>query len=119
MIRAILAAACLLLAACGGFDLPSPAAAPAPLAATTIDEKALGATLLAYEGVLQLVDQRLSAGDLRGAKAAAVSRQLEVAWSAIAAARAARAAGSATDYLTALRQAQLAVTAAQSALKGK
>lgn len=123
MTRILTLLACLLLAACGPATLahiadgfaPPP---PAPLAATTIDEKALTVAYTAYDGVLSLVGQRVYEGKLKGAQAAKVRAALGTAWTALNAASAAQKAGSATSYAAALANANTAIAETRKLLKG-
>lgn len=116
MLRAFLTAALLGLGAC---NTPGPLVSPAPLAHTTVDEKAYGAVLLSFDAALTLVDQKLAAGTLQGREAAKVAAALQTAYDAVQIMKAARAAGSETDPARAYVEAYAAVDALHRLLKGK
>ena len=91
--------------------------APAPLEATVIDERALITAYATFDTALTAIDALVVAGvivpgTLRAMK---VQQLIRTAQAALNAARAARRAGSATDYLTAMdgaRDAMVQITAA-------
>lgn len=116
---ALAAPLAIALGGCAGLPVPG-AAPPAPAAATTIDEKALLIGYQALDTVLVAVDGLIVAGVVvPGSDAAGkIDRAIEGAQTALNAARAARAALSATDYASAMADAQLAFTQLQSLLKG-
>lgn len=120
MKRLFLAVAALSLGAC---QMPAIGVAPAPLAATTIDDSALLTAWKAHaalQDALNLyMDAKPSVIGTPGAKRVADINDAITA--ALSAAESAAAAGSSTDYLVALAKAKEALgqmRTALSALKG-
>lgn len=101
LLAALSLSGCSLLPALVGL----PAAPPAPLAHTAIDEQALNIGYEAYDAVLTAVDGLVASGRLvRGSpKALQVQHYLILIRDTLNAATAAAHAGNATDYGTAVR----------------
>lgn len=114
--KRLFVALCLpvMLAACLGAT--SPPAAPAPLAQTAVDEKALVTALKTYDLVLTLVDAGVDAGVIKGARAVAVKAALVKVSAGLGAARAAVKAGNTQRYDEAIASATEAIVEAQRAL---
>lgn len=121
MKKLLTAIAVLSLAAC---QLPAiPTQAPAPLAQTTIDDKALDVAWksldAALDGINLALDLKPALIGTPGAKR--VANAIDAVTAALTAAEHAAAAGSTTDYVTALAQAKSAyaeLRLALQALKG-
>jgi hypothetical protein len=115
----LIAAAALAVTACGPENIASAGSAPAPLQGTTIDEKSLLVAIDAYEVALTAVDGLVAAGKLPfgSPKALTVKGFMSDARDWLNAAAAAQKAGSTTEYLSALANAQAALRAASKALK--
>lgn len=121
----IIATLCLALSL-GGCAIPAALApvAPAPLAATTIDDRALSAAWKSHELLQDAINLYLDAkpaavGTPAARRVAAVNDAITAA---LTAAESAAAAGSTTNYLTALADAGRALAEMRGALatlKGK
>lgn len=116
-------AAATALSACSTPFVIGPQAAPAPLAATTIDDRALMAAWRTFDAALDAInlymDAKPSAIGTPGA--VRLANAVDAVSAALTAAESAAAAGSATDYATAIAKAKDALTemrAAIAALKG-
>lgn len=112
------AAASLALTGCAG--LPGFAAAPAPLAQTTIDDTGLDAAWRAFDLALDGINVL---GDLGvivpgSPKGKAVASGIRAVNRSLAAAERFAAAGSATDYKAALAEAKAGMDELSAALKG-
>lgn len=105
----------LALAGCLGAGT-TPAAAPAPLAQTAIDDQALVAALRTYDLVLTLVDAGVDAGMIKGQRAADVKAALVRVSAGLGAARAALRAGNTASYTEAIAAATTAIAEATRAL---
>jgi hypothetical protein len=95
-------------------------APPAPLQQTTIDEKGLIAALQAFDVTLTAIDGLVATGYLAPGSATALKVQgyINTARKGFNTAVAAQKAGSVTDYVTALSEAQKALTGLSATLKG-
>lgn len=93
---------------------------PAPLQQTTTDEKALIYAYESYDAILTLVDKAIDANIIvpGSPRALAIRNHLITVRNALAAASAARKAGSATDFQVAFAQATEAMRLAKLAIKG-
>lgn len=102
----IVATAALSLTAC---NLPAiPVTSPAPLAQTTIDDRALVTAWKAFDASLDAINLALDAKpSLIGTPGAVrLANAIDAATAALTAAESAAAAGSATDYAVALAKAK-------------
>lgn len=121
MKRLLILLSALSLGAC---QLPNIAigdgASPAPLAQTTIDDKALSVAWksfdIALDGINMLIDAKQIV--IGSPKAIKVADGVDKVTGFLTAAESAAAAGSSKDYLTALANAQGAITQLRAALKG-
>lgn len=119
--RLTLIAACALLAmtpGCAG--MPGFVAAPAPLAATTIDDTGLETAWRAFDLALDGIN---TLGDLGvivpgSPKGKAVATGIRAVNRSLAAAERFAAAGSTADYATALAEAKAGIDQLRTALKG-
>lgn len=110
----------IMATACTPLDLVSSAGTPpAPLQKTVIDEKALLATWDAFDVALSAIDALVATGYIVKDTpfALKIKGYVETTQTALNAATAAQKAGSATDYITALTEAQKAMKLAGAALK--
>lgn len=94
--------------------------APAPLAATVIDERTLVVALLTFDTVLTSVDRLVEAGVIvpGSPRALQIADAIRSAKLAYQAASAAQRAGNSGSYLTALAQARTAVASINLLVKG-
>lgn len=121
MRRLILAAcAALALSGCAGvptFAVPS----PAPLAATTIDDHGLEACWKAFDLALDAINALGDAGVIvpGSPRGKAVAAGIRTVNASLAAAERFAAAGSATDYATALSEATTAMAELRAAIGSK
>lgn len=94
--------------------------APAPLAATAIDEKTLIVALQTFDTVLTAVDRLVEAGVIvpGSPRALQIADAIRAAKLSYQAASAAQRAGNSGSYLTALAQAQTAVARINLLIKG-
>lgn len=94
--------------------------APAPLAATTIDEKALIVALQTFDTVLTAVDRLTAAGVIvpGSARAVHIADAIHKAKLAFQTASAAQRVGNTGSYFTALAQAQSAIASINLLMKG-
>lgn len=106
--KKILIALSIALASC---QTPTFLQAPAPLAASTIDEKTLVLALQTFDTALTAVDRLIAVGVIKpgSPRAVQMADAIHKAKVAYQAASAAQRAGNTTSYLTALSQAKLAV----------
>lgn len=111
----------LLAVALSACTLPTIQAtqAPAPLAATTVDDKALSAAWKAFDVALDAIDLAIDAGAIKpgSPKAVAIADAVDKVVKFLTAAEHAAAAGSTTDYLTAIAEARAALAELRSALR--
>jgi hypothetical protein len=114
----VLSLAAFSLTACTG-TLPSPTAAPAPLAATTVDDVALEKTWRAFDLALDAINLLGDAGKIVPGtpKGKAVASGIRRVLAALQAAEHAAAAGSTTSYRTALDEATQAIADLRVALR--
>lgn len=93
---------------------------PAPLAQTTVDEKALVIGLETFDTLLTAIDRLRDAGVLKpgSARAVQIADAIEVAKRGYQAASAAQKVGNASSYLVALAQAQDAIVRINGLIKG-
>lgn len=111
----IAAAMALALPACATL----PVLGPAPIAnATVLDEKVAVSVELAYRAARVAMETGVDAGLIKGVRAAQVASLDNRAYSAVQSVRAAYNAGNAASYSTAAAEAQTAVSAMLSAIKG-
>lgn len=111
----------LLASSCTPADMiGSAGTAPAPLQKTVIDEKGLLAAWSAFDVALTAVDGLVAVKIIvpGSPKALAIKGYLSAAQDGLNAATAAQKAGSTSDYLAALTEAQKALKLASAALKG-
>lgn len=119
--KRIIIALSLMLSACQlpSFSLGTPVS-PAPLAKTAIDDKALMAAWKSFDVALDAINLAIDAkvivpGTPRAVK---IADAIDRVTAALSAAESAAAAGSATDYLTAINHARAALDQLRFALKG-
>lgn len=105
ILAALCAASLLSLSACAG-TLPD--RAPAPLAATAVDDKALVLALQAFDTALDTVDILKDAGYIEPGSETAlqIATVIDTTKAALQAASAAQRAGSTTEYAEAISYAQ-------------
>lgn len=111
----------LVLSACNvGAPSSIPIAAPVPLASKTIDDTALNACWKAFDVALDAIALLREKGVIKvgSPKALAIANGIDRTSAALQAAEHAVAAGSTTNYLTALNEARLALTDIRVAIKG-
>lgn len=113
----------LLLSACSTPFVFGPSQAPAPLAATTIDDRALMTAWKTFDAALDAINLYMDAKpSIIGTPGAIrLANAVDAVSAALTAAESAAAAGSSTDYATAIAQGKNALTEmrqAISALKG-
>jgi hypothetical protein len=116
--KILIAIAAFSLTSCATLDRI--VSSPAPLAATTIDEKTLVIALQTFDVALTAVDRLIDAkvivpGSPRALQIADAIHKAKVAYQA---ASAAQRAGNSSSYFTALAQAQMAVGQIQVLIKG-
>lgn len=120
--KKLILVAALALSACTlpSFSLGGATTAPAPLAATTIDDTALSAAWKAFDAVLDAIDLwKAAKPSVKGTpQAIAVADAIDKTTHFLTAAEAAAAAGSTKDYLVALANAKQALIELHLALKG-
>ena len=94
--------------------------APAPLAHTTIDEKGLILALQTFDTVLTAVDRLVAAGVIKpgSPRAVQIADAIQSTKKALQIASAAQRVGNTGSYLTAIRQAQVAIAQINSLVKG-
>lgn len=99
--------------------LSVPTAAPAPLAATIIDDKALTTAWKSFDVALDAINLLGDAGKIVPGtpKGKAVAAGIRKVLAALTAAEHAVAAGSTTSYRTALTEAQLAIAELRNVLR--
>lgn len=121
MKRLIPLLAALALGACTlpSFSLGAPTA-PAPLAQTVIDDKALSAAWKSFDVALDAINLAIDAKVIQigSPKAVKIADAIDRVTAALSAAESAAAAGSSTDYLAALNHARSALDQLRFALKG-
>lgn len=117
--RKLLIACSIVLAGCTP-TLTSVTTAPAPLAATAIDEKGLILALQTFDTVLTAVDKLIAARVIvpGSARAIAIADTIAKAKVAFQAASAAQRAGNTASYITAITQAKAAVANINVLVKG-
>jgi hypothetical protein len=110
----------LSLTACGPEKGLNIAAAPAPLAATSIDEDVVSVGFEAFDMALYAVDALVAAGKIVKGSPRALDIKSKIAFgkNALNAARAAQKAGNTTSYSEALAEAGEALRLVKTALKG-
>lgn len=110
--------ATLALAAC---NLPAfnPAQPPAPLAQTTIDDAGLSAAWKSFDAALDAIDLLVDANVLKPGtpRAVGIADGIDKVKVALQTAERAAAAGSATDYRTALAEAKAALDGIRTLLR--
>lgn len=101
-----------LLLATASCQTPSILQAPAPLAASTIDEKSFIVALQAFDTALTAVDRLIAAGVITpgSPRAHSIADAVHAGKLAFQAASAAQRAGNTTSYFTAIEQARVAVS---------
>lgn len=97
-----------------------PGQSPAPLAQTTIDDTGLEAAWKSFDVALDAINLAIDAGAIApgSARADAIADAIDKVTGFLTAAELAAAAGSATDYKTALENAKAAFVAMRMTLKG-
>jgi hypothetical protein len=118
MKKILVALSALSLVACApGTSILS---APAPLAQTAMDEKALIVALQTFDVVLTAVDRLVAAGVIKpgSPRAIQIADAIRTARLACQAAVAAHHAGNSTSYFTAISQAQTAIGQINLLIKG-
>ena len=117
----ILAALSLTACQLPDISIGSGLQSPAPLAQTTIDDKALSVAWksfdIALDGINMMIDAKLIV--IGSPKANKIADGIDKVTGFLTAAESAAAAGSSKDYLTALANAQGAITQLRAALKGQ
>lgn len=115
--KILTALAALSLISCQPTSITQP---PAPLNSTTIDEKTLIVALQTFDTTLTAVDRLIAAGVIKpgSPRALQIAEAIHKAKVAFQAASAAQRAGSATDYLSALTNAQVAMASINVLVKG-
>lgn len=111
----------LALSACTlpSFSLGGPSA-PAPLAQTAIDDKALSAAWKSFDVALDAINLAIDAKAIQvgSPKATKIADAIDRVTAALTAAESAASAGSSSDYLTAINHARAALDQLRIALKG-
>lgn len=104
----------------GESGVPTIPEAPAPLAATAIDDTALMTAWRSFDVALDAIAVLRTQGIIKvgSPKALAIANGIDRALTALQAAEHAAAAGSTTSYLTALAEARLAFTDLRIVIKG-
>ena len=98
----------------------APPVTPSTIAATTaLDEQIAVSAELAYKAARLAIETGVDAGLIKGGRATAVAAADRRAYAAVLAVRAAYRAGNAVSYATAAAEAQNAVSALLSAIKGE
>lgn len=115
--KRILIAASLALAGCAPGGITS---APAPLAQTAIDEKGVTLAWQAFNTALDAINALRRAGVIKdgSSSARALADGIDRTTLALSSASAAQRAGNSANYLTAMAEAQAALTGIRSLLKG-
>ncbi|MES2902698.1 MAG: hypothetical protein V4696_00790 [Pseudomonadota bacterium] len=120
MKRLMILLAALSLNACAlpSFSLGAPA--PAPLAATTIDDTALSTAWKSFDVALDAINLAIDAGAIKvgSPQAIKVADAIDRVTAALTAAESAAAAASTTSYKSALLDARAALAQLRLALKG-
>jgi hypothetical protein len=118
MKRLIIASLALALASCTGLASIG-STPPAPLAHTSLDEKGINLALKSADAIATAVDLLVAAKAIVPGtpRALTVKRGLLALRGGLVAASAAQRAGNATSYDEAIRNAEAALAAVQSALK--
>lgn len=116
----LLAMAALSLNACALPSFSLGTAAPAPLAATTIDDTALEAAWKSFDVALDAINLAIDAKAITpgSTKAVAIANAIDKVTGFLSAAELAASAGSTTDYKKALEDAKAALTQLRFTLKG-
>ena len=114
----LILAAALALSACG-MTMPTLTQAPAPLAATTIDDTALETAWRSFDAALDAINllgdaKQIIPGTPRGKAVATAIRKVN---SALMSAEHMAAAGSTKDYLQALAEAKMGIAELRTALR--
>lgn len=121
MKRLICILAALSISACSlpPINIGAPAS-PAPLAQTTIDDKGLEAAWKSFDVALDAINLAIDAGAIKvgSPKAIKIADAIDKVTAILTAAEKAAAAGSASDYATALINAKGAFLELRAALKG-
>lgn len=118
MMRPIVAALALALAACTGAG--GVTSAPAPLARTVTDEQGVRLVWEGFNTALDAINALRRAGVIQDGSPAArsLAAGIDRTTLALTAASAAQRAGNATDYVTAMNEARDALLAMRDLLKG-
>lgn len=118
MKRLLIALAALSLTACGPMLTALAGPAPAPLARTTIDDRALETAWRAFDTALDAINLLTDRGVIvpGSPRARAIATAIRRVNTALSSAERFAAAGSTTDYLTALREAGAGIAEIRTAL---
>jgi len=116
LLCAVALSAAVLTGACQFGTVPTPSSVAQ---STVLDEQVAITAELAYKAARTAVEVAVDAGLLKGRRAAAVAAADNRAYAAVQAVRAAYRTGNAASYATAATEAQNAVTAMLSAIKGE